>query len=142
MTHIGETILSHYHSFNNMTFLNCQCVLYLTYAIFFCSYGAFLLSFQASADQTTIDDVLAFFVGLTISMYISVLSTVIVTCQVAWPSVIAVIPLLLLNIWYKVCYLKFISNTLACSAHTKHISYCCLNVPLFFRTATLKRLGS
>ncbi|PUZ46363.1 hypothetical protein GQ55_7G069300 [Panicum hallii var. hallii] len=61
---------------------------------------------RASADQTTIDDVLAFFVGLTISMYISVLSTVIVTCQVAWPSVIAVIPLLLLNIWYKNRYLE------------------------------------
>ncbi|RLM73469.1 ABC transporter C family member 14 [Panicum miliaceum] len=55
---------------------------------------------RASADQTTIDDVLAFFVGLTISMYISVLSTV------AWPSVIAVIPLLLLNIWYKNRYLE------------------------------------
>uniref|UniRef100_A0A0D9W2Q2 ABC transporter C family member 13 n=1 Tax=Leersia perrieri TaxID=77586 RepID=A0A0D9W2Q2_9ORYZ len=36
---------------------------------------------RASSDQTTIDDVLAFFVGLTISMYISVLSTIIVTCQ-------------------------------------------------------------
>ncbi|CAO2034161.1 unnamed protein product [Urochloa humidicola] len=61
---------------------------------------------RASSDQTTIDDVLAFFVGLTISMYISVLSSIIVTCQVAWPSVIAVIPLLLLNISYKNCYLK------------------------------------
>ncbi|XBI88118.1 hypothetical protein VPH35_026113 [Triticum aestivum] len=44
---------------------------------------------RASSDQTTIDVVLAFFVGLTISMYISVLSTIVVTCQVAWPSVIA-----------------------------------------------------
>ncbi|KAM0850578.1 hypothetical protein ACQ4PT_052989 [Festuca glaucescens] len=60
---------------------------------------------RASSDQTTIDDVLAFFVGLTISMYISVFSTIIVTCQVAWPSVIAVIPLLLLNIWYRNRYL-------------------------------------
>ncbi|XP_044964033.1 ABC transporter C family member 14-like [Hordeum vulgare subsp. vulgare] len=60
---------------------------------------------RASSDQTTIDVVLAFFVGLTISMYISVLSTIIVTCQVAWPSVIAVIPLLLLNIWYRNRYL-------------------------------------
>ncbi|KAG8083509.1 hypothetical protein GUJ93_ZPchr0015g7009 [Zizania palustris] len=60
---------------------------------------------RASSDQTTIDIVLAFFVGLTISMYISVLSTIIVTCQVAWPSVIAVIPLLLLNIWYRNRYL-------------------------------------
>ncbi|CAL5035557.1 unnamed protein product [Urochloa decumbens] len=61
---------------------------------------------RASSDQTTIDDVLALFVGLTISMYISVLSSIIVTCQVAWPSVIAVIPLLLLNISYKNRYLK------------------------------------
>nr|CAB3486519.1 unnamed protein product [Digitaria exilis] len=60
---------------------------------------------QASSDQTTIDVALAFFIGLTISMYISVLSTIIVTCQVAWPSVIAVIPLLLLNIWYRNRYL-------------------------------------
>ncbi|XP_047065452.1 ABC transporter C family member 14-like [Lolium rigidum] len=60
---------------------------------------------RASSDQTTIDDVLAFFVGLTISMYISVFSTIIVTCQVAWPSVIAVIPLLLLSIWYRNQYL-------------------------------------
>ncbi|KAL6841171.1 hypothetical protein ACP4OV_029140 [Aristida adscensionis] len=60
---------------------------------------------RASSDQTTIDVVLAFFVGLTISMYISVLSTIIVTCQVAWPSVIAVFPLLLLNIWYRNRYL-------------------------------------
>ncbi|CAL5018225.1 unnamed protein product [Urochloa decumbens] len=61
---------------------------------------------RASSYQTTIDDVLAFFVGLTISMYISVLSSIIVTCQVAWPSVIAVFPLLLLNISYKNRYLK------------------------------------
>ncbi|KAF8674747.1 hypothetical protein HU200_048028 [Digitaria exilis] len=60
---------------------------------------------RASSDQTTIDVALAFFIGLTISMYISVLSTIIVTCQVAWPSVIAVIPLLLLNIWYRNRYL-------------------------------------
>ncbi|XP_037475430.1 ABC transporter C family member 4-like [Triticum dicoccoides] len=60
---------------------------------------------RASSDQTTIDVVLAFFVGLTISMYISVLSTIVVTCQVAWPSVIAVVPLLLLNIWYRNRYL-------------------------------------
>ncbi|ONM18776.1 ABC transporter C family member 14 [Zea mays] len=60
---------------------------------------------RASSDQTTIDVVLAFFIGLTISMYISVLSTIIVTCQVAWPSVVAVIPLLLLNIWYRNLYL-------------------------------------
>jgi ATP-binding cassette subfamily C (CFTR/MRP) protein 1 len=60
---------------------------------------------RASSDQTTIDIVLSFFVGLTISMYISVLSTIIVTCQVAWPSVIAVIPLVLLNIWYRNRYL-------------------------------------
>ncbi|TVU00075.1 hypothetical protein EJB05_54519, partial [Eragrostis curvula] len=60
---------------------------------------------RASSDQTTIDVVLSFFVGLTISMYISVLSTIIVTCQVAWPSIIAVFPLLLLNVWYRNRYL-------------------------------------
>jgi ATP-binding cassette, subfamily C (CFTR/MRP), member 1 len=43
-----------------------------------------------------------FYVGFATSLFISVITNVAVTCQVAWPSVIAVLPLLLLNIWYRV----------------------------------------
>lgn len=39
---------------------------------------------------------------MSVSMYITVISVLIVTCQVAWPSVIAIIPLVILNIWYRV----------------------------------------
>jgi ATP-binding cassette subfamily C (CFTR/MRP) protein 1 len=57
---------------------------------------------QASSDQMIIDLVLPFFIWMAVSMYISMISVVIVTCQVAWPSVIAIIPLVLLNLWYRV----------------------------------------
>ncbi|XP_039127205.1 LOW QUALITY PROTEIN: ABC transporter C family member 14-like [Dioscorea cayenensis subsp. rotundata] len=60
---------------------------------------------RASSDQTNIDLFLPFFIGLTITMYITVITTVIVTCQVAWPTFIAVIPLAWLNIWYRGYYL-------------------------------------
>uniref|UniRef100_A0A0A9F9T7 Ppabcc4 n=1 Tax=Arundo donax TaxID=35708 RepID=A0A0A9F9T7_ARUDO len=46
--------------------------------------------------------VLVFYVGFATSMCVSVVTNIAVTCQVEWPSVIAVIPLLLLNIWYRV----------------------------------------
>lgn len=49
-----------------------------------------------------IDTALVFYVGFATSMCISVVSSIAVTCQVAWPSVIAVLPLVLLNIWYRV----------------------------------------
>jgi ATP-binding cassette, subfamily C (CFTR/MRP), member 1 len=61
-----------------------------------------LYPFQASTDQTKIDIVLVFYVGFAASLFISVITNVAVTCQVAWSSVIAVLPLLLLNIWYRV----------------------------------------
>ncbi|TVU07241.1 hypothetical protein EJB05_47288, partial [Eragrostis curvula] len=60
---------------------------------------------RASSDQTKIDIVLVFYVGFATSMFISVVTNVAVTCQVAWPSVIAVLPLLLLNIWYRNRYI-------------------------------------
>ncbi|ONK62947.1 uncharacterized protein A4U43_C07F9770 [Asparagus officinalis] len=61
---------------------------------------------RASSDQTNVDLFLPFFVALTVSMYITVLSIIIVTCQVAWPSIIAIIPLAWLNIWYRGYYLS------------------------------------
>ncbi|CAL9765942.1 unnamed protein product [Musa acuminata subsp. burmannicoides] len=60
---------------------------------------------RASSDQTNIDLFLPFFVGLTASMYITLLSIIIVTCQVAWPTVILILPLIWLNIWYRGYYL-------------------------------------
>ncbi|OEL20416.1 ABC transporter C family member 4 [Dichanthelium oligosanthes] len=60
---------------------------------------------RASSDQVKIDIVLVFYVGLATSLCISVVTSVAVTCQVAWPSVIAVLPLLLLNIWYRNHYI-------------------------------------
>ncbi|KAJ1283803.1 hypothetical protein BS78_03G154600 [Paspalum vaginatum] len=61
---------------------------------------------RASSDQTNVDLFLPFFVWLSVSMYITVISTLIVTCQVAWPSVVAIIPLLILNLWYRSYYLS------------------------------------
>ncbi|XP_072974881.1 ABC transporter C family member 14-like [Typha angustifolia] len=60
---------------------------------------------RASSDQTNIDLFLPFMVGLIASMYIALLGIIIVTCQVAWPSIITIIPLVLLNLWYKDYYL-------------------------------------
>ncbi|KAJ0980657.1 hypothetical protein J5N97_008912 [Dioscorea zingiberensis] len=60
---------------------------------------------RASSDQTNIDLFLPFFIGLTVTMYITVISIVIVTCQVAWPTLVVVIPLAWLNIWYRGYYL-------------------------------------
>uniref|UniRef100_A0ACD5YZ98 Uncharacterized protein n=1 Tax=Avena sativa TaxID=4498 RepID=A0ACD5YZ98_AVESA len=60
---------------------------------------------RASADQSKIDTALLFYLGTGISMCISVVSSIAITCQVAWPSVIAVLPLLLLNIWYRNHYI-------------------------------------
>ncbi|CAM0907934.1 unnamed protein product [Alopecurus aequalis] len=60
---------------------------------------------RASADQSKIDTALLFYMGSSISLCISVVSSIAITCQVAWPSVIAVLPLLLLNIWYRNRYI-------------------------------------
>lgn len=57
---------------------------------------------QASSDQTNVDLLLPFFVWMSVSMYITVIGVVIMTCQVAWPSVVLVVPLLMLNLWFRV----------------------------------------
>lgn len=56
---------------------------------------------RASSDQTNIDLFLPFFMGLTVSMYITVLSILIVIIQVSWPTLVFIIPLGWLNIWYR-----------------------------------------
>nr|QEY08337.1 ATP-binding cassette sub-family C member 4b [Crocus sativus] len=60
---------------------------------------------RASSDQSMIDLFLPFFVGLVVSMYISLLGIVFIICQVAWPTIVAIIPLLWLNFRYKAYYL-------------------------------------
>uniref|UniRef100_A0A1D1YTJ4 ABC transporter C family member 4 n=1 Tax=Anthurium amnicola TaxID=1678845 RepID=A0A1D1YTJ4_9ARAE len=60
---------------------------------------------RASSDQTNIDLFLPFFVTLTVAMYITVISILVITCQVAWPTVIFVLPLAWLNFWYRGYYL-------------------------------------
>ncbi|XP_058082150.1 ABC transporter C family member 14-like isoform X2 [Magnolia sinica] len=60
---------------------------------------------RASTDQTNIDIFIPFLVGLSVSMYITVLSIIAITCQVAWPTIILIIPLAWLNFWYRGYYL-------------------------------------
>ncbi|KAL6978397.1 Multidrug resistance-associated protein 4 [Sarracenia purpurea var. burkii] len=60
---------------------------------------------RASTDQANIDLFLPFFLSMTVSMYITVLSIIIITCQYAWPTIFLLIPLAWLNFWYRGYYL-------------------------------------
>ncbi|KAF4364472.1 hypothetical protein F8388_007049 [Cannabis sativa] len=60
---------------------------------------------RASTDQTNIDILLPFILGIAVSMYVTLLSIFIITCQYAWPTVFLIIPLVWLNIWYRGYYL-------------------------------------
>lgn len=60
---------------------------------------------RASTDQTNIDLFIPFFISVTISMYITLLSIFIITCQYAWPTIFLLIPLAILNVWYRGYYL-------------------------------------
>ncbi|KAK2649459.1 hypothetical protein Ddye_016948 [Dipteronia dyeriana] len=61
---------------------------------------------RVSTDQTNIDIFLPFFMGITVSMYITLLSIFIITCQYAWPTVFLLIPLAWANYWYRGYYLS------------------------------------
>ncbi|KAL8167765.1 hypothetical protein V2J09_009264 [Rumex salicifolius] len=61
---------------------------------------------RASTDQTNVDIFLPFFMSITIAMYITLLSIVIITCQNSWPTLFFLIPLGWLNIWYRGYYLS------------------------------------
>ncbi|KAL6615336.1 hypothetical protein ACP70R_037606 [Stipagrostis hirtigluma subsp. patula] len=74
---------------------------------------------RASSDQTNVDLFLPFFVWMSVSMYITVISVLIVTCQVAWPSVVAIIPLLILNLWYRSYYLSTSRELTRLESNTK-----------------------
>lgn len=60
---------------------------------------------RASTDQTNIDIFVPFFLSMTISMYITVVSIIIITCQYAWPTIFLLVPLGWLNFWYRGYYL-------------------------------------
>ncbi|CAH2036088.1 unnamed protein product [Thlaspi arvense] len=60
---------------------------------------------RASTDQTNVDILIPFMLGLVASMYTTLLSIFVVTCQYSWPTVFFVIPLGWLNIWYRNYYL-------------------------------------
>eukprot|EP00252_Welwitschia_mirabilis_P009305 TRINITY_DN21798_c0_g1_i1.p1 TRINITY_DN21798_c0_g1~~TRINITY_DN21798_c0_g1_i1.p1 ORF type:complete len:1500 (-),score=211.88 TRINITY_DN21798_c0_g1_i1:321-4820(-) len=60
---------------------------------------------RSSTDQTNLDIFLPFFVGLTVSMYFTGLSIVIVTCQVVWPTIFVILPLAWVNVWYQRYYI-------------------------------------
>ncbi|GLU07394.1 hypothetical protein SLE2022_243540 [Rubroshorea leprosula] len=60
---------------------------------------------RASSDQTDVDIFIPFFIGITVSMYVTLLSIFIMTCQYAWPTVFLLIPFGWLNIWYRGYYL-------------------------------------
>lgn len=60
---------------------------------------------RASSDQTNVDVLVPFVLNLTIAMYVTLLSIIIITCQYAWPTVFLLIPLGWLNLWYRAYYL-------------------------------------
>ncbi|KAK9035553.1 hypothetical protein V6N11_077591 [Hibiscus sabdariffa] len=60
---------------------------------------------RASTDQTNVDIFVPFVMGLTVAMYITLLSIFIITCQYAWPTIFLIIPLGWLNFLYRGYYL-------------------------------------
>ncbi|KDP28145.1 hypothetical protein JCGZ_13916 [Jatropha curcas] len=56
---------------------------------------------RASSDQSNVDLFIPFVLSITVAMYITLLSIIIITCQYAWPTVFLLIPLGWLNIWYR-----------------------------------------
>ncbi|KAK9671796.1 hypothetical protein RND81_12G055400 [Saponaria officinalis] len=60
---------------------------------------------RASADQTAIDFMIPFFMGMIISIYFAVVAIMAVTCINSWPTVFLVIPLIWVNLWYRRYYI-------------------------------------
>lgn len=58
---------------------------------------------QASSDQSNVDILIPLFLSVAIVLYISLIGILIMTCQYAWPTILLIIPLIWLNIWYQVC---------------------------------------
>ncbi|CAI9771063.1 unnamed protein product [Fraxinus pennsylvanica] len=60
---------------------------------------------RASADQANVDFLIPLFMSVTLVMYFSLLSILVITCQYAWPTIFIIIPLIWLNIWYQGYYI-------------------------------------
>ncbi|WVZ04627.1 hypothetical protein V8G54_017973 [Vigna mungo] len=60
---------------------------------------------RASTDQANVDALLPLYMGAIIIMHLSMLGIFIITCQNSWPTVILIIPLVWLNMWYRGYYL-------------------------------------
>ncbi|WCJ21343.1 ABC transporter C family member 4 [Euphorbia peplus] len=56
---------------------------------------------RASSDQSNVDLFIPFILGITVAMYITLLSIIIIICQYAWPTVFLLFPLGWLNFWYR-----------------------------------------
>ncbi|KAL2507647.1 ABC transporter C family member 4 [Forsythia ovata] len=74
---------------------------------------------RASTDQTNVDIFIPFFMNVTVAMYITLLSIIIITCQYTWPTAIFLIPLGWLNIWYRGYYLATSRELTAARFHHK-----------------------
>lgn len=76
----------------------------LSYFRFKCIMTLIFIKFpQASTDQTNVDIFIPLFFNFVIAMYITVISIFIITCQNSWPTTFLLVPLVWLNIWYRVC---------------------------------------
>ncbi|KAF7132274.1 hypothetical protein RHSIM_Rhsim09G0006700 [Rhododendron simsii] len=60
---------------------------------------------RASADQAAVDFIIPLLLSMTLVMYFNLLIIVVVTCMNAWPTIVLVIPLVWVNIWYQRYYL-------------------------------------
>nr|WEG20082.1 ABCC4 [Lemna turionifera] len=60
---------------------------------------------RASSDQTNIDLFLPLFATLSLAMFMNVFSILVITCLVAWPTIVIIIPLAVLNFWLRGYYL-------------------------------------
>ncbi|CAN6558755.1 unnamed protein product [Malus baccata var. baccata] len=68
---------------------------------FFVKFRLLAIFVVASTDQTNIDRLLPFMLGITIAMFFTVLAIFIIVCQYSCPTVFLLIPLAWLKVWYR-----------------------------------------
>ncbi|CAN6690397.1 unnamed protein product [Malus baccata var. baccata] len=71
------------------------------HATFFVKFRLLAIFVVASTDQTNIDRLLPFMLGITIAMFFTVLAIFIIVCQYSCPTVFLLIPLAWLKVWYR-----------------------------------------
>lgn len=60
---------------------------------------------RASSDQTNVDLLIPIFLSVNLMLVFSLLGTIVITCQYAWPTVFVIIPVIWINIWYQGYYI-------------------------------------